>query len=166
MSTLSAEHLRKVLSYDMDTGRFARLASTTRTDLIGCIAGSPQNNGYIAIHISGRLYLAHRLAFLYVNGKWPDDEVDHINGDRKDNRWSNLRNASHSQNCQNAKSKGRSLPKGVELATEPRRRKRYFARIMANGKRYSLGYFYTPEEAHAAYMAAAVKRHGEFARTE
>lgn len=164
MTGLTERQLRKALNYNPGTGRFTRLASN-RSDLVGSVAGTTLNNGYIGIHIAGVLYSAHRLAFLYMTGHWPPAHVDHINGVRSDNHWANLRNASRSQNNQNSKRKGVRLLKGVELATDRRRLKQYSARICANGIRYSLGYFSTEEDAHAAYCAAAHRLHGDFART-
>jgi len=94
-------------------------------------------------------------------------EVDHINTNKTDDRWSNLRPATHSQNGGNSlrhKRKKRNLPKGVHLHIGKKRSKPYVAFITVNGQRFYLGYFDTPEQAHAAYCAAARKHFGEFAR--
>lgn len=164
MKELTAQRLRQLFKYEPEIGNFIRLKNATRSDLVGKIAGTLLKNGYVSIHVDGAAYLAHRLAFLYETGHWPSIHTDHRNGVRNDNRWLNLRDATRSQNNQNSKRKGRRFLKGVELATDPRRLKPYSARICANGKRHSLGYFSTEIEAHAAYCEAATRLHGEFAR--
>lgn len=161
---LTQKRLLSLVSYDKDSGHFTRIHNRTRTDLVGTKCGNVMLNGYIGIQIDGKLYLSHRLAFLYVLGRWPLNEVDHVNAVRSDNSWSNLRDATRTQNSQNTGKKRGLMLKGVELATDPRRRKRFAARICANGKRRSSGYFETEQEAHEAYCQAASSLHGEFAR--
>lgn len=102
---LTAERLRELLSYDPETGIFRRVA-TRRQVKSGDIAGSDDGKGYWRIRVNGEKHRAHRLAWLYVNGAWPIDQLDHINGDKLDNRICNLREATNSENQQN-----RSLPK-------------------------------------------------------
>jgi hypothetical protein len=156
--SLTQSELRHWLTYDPDTGEFRRRHKVRRW-LAGMLAGTPQNNGYWSVHVGGRKHLAHRLAWLYVYGHWPPDQLDHINGDRRDNRIANLRLASHAQNCQN----GRTRRKGMKGAK----------RFIAKGKVYwqariqneHLGCFKTEWEAHLAYCAAANERFGQFART-
>ena len=97
---LDHESLLSRYHYDRDTGIFTR-----RTGLGGCpvgsVAGRLTNNGYITISVCGKIHLAHRLVFLYETGALPVGEVDHINGVRTDNRWINLRDVSHGENCKN-----------------------------------------------------------------
>jgi len=106
-------------------------------------------------------YGAHRLAWLLTHGEWPKDEVDHINGDRMDNRLSNLREATRSQNSMNigARRTNKTGFKGVWAY-----KGRFRSQIALDGKRTSLGTFDTAQEAYSAYCAAVVKLHGEFAR--
>lgn len=96
-----------------------------------------------------------------MTGEWPADMIDHKNRDRTDNRWENLREATRSQNNANRRA---SSTHGFKGATFNRRQGRWMAQTKVNGKRVYLGYYDTPEEAHAAYVAAAERYFGEFAR--
>ncbi|WP_320728213.1 HNH endonuclease [Enterobacter ludwigii] len=98
---LSRERLMELLSYSPVTGRFTWIKSGPGVT-VGKVAGnSSGNKGYVRIKIDGHLYLAHRLAWLYVYGSWPKEEIDHVNLIRDDNRISNLREASRAQNSRN-----------------------------------------------------------------
>jgi len=160
-SDLTAERLRELFNYDPETGVFRRRV-TCSNRRAGEVAGS-FSHGYLRIGIDGRDYLAHRLAWLHVHGVWPAGEVDHRNQTRDDNRIDNLREATHAQNGWNAgkRSHNASGFKGVSF---DKRDRRWVAEIRHHGKRECLGYFDTPEEAHAAYVEAAHRLHGEFAR--
>jgi len=128
----------------------------------GKIAGT-FSYGYRQIMIDYRLYLAHRLAWLYQTGAWPPDQIDHIDCDKGNNRFANLRLATNSQNQQNrgVRSDNTSGHKGV---CWHRRDRKWSARIRHNGKTMHLGYFDTIEQASAAYASASLKYHGGFAR--
>lgn len=165
---LTADFLRQVLEYNPDTGVFIRKyrpdkSKAYNAQWAGKIAGSVNGDGYVCINIDRVSYLASRLAFLYVNGHWPNGEVDHDNHDKTDNRISNLRDSTHSQNQHNrsAYSNNTSGYKGVSYK---KANKKWFAHIRVNGKRIHLGYFFTPKDAHNAYQKAAKIYHGKFAR--
>lgn len=160
---MNTAQLKTFVSYSPNTGVFTRIANRTRKDLIGTVCGSTNANGYVYINVQRKVYLAHRLVFLYVTGKWPTVHVDHINGVRTDNRWTNLREATRSQNNMNSAPKRQGL-KGVEIISG--RNKKFMARICTDGVRRCLGYYYTEAEAHAAYWEAAKKHHREFARAK
>ena len=98
---LTAEKLRETLRYDPETGLFFWRCNRQGGAKAGTIAGCFDAGGYVRVTCLGRTYPAHRLAWLYVTGMWPTNEVDHINGDRSDNRWANLRAAESSQNSMN-----------------------------------------------------------------
>lgn len=153
-SGLTANTLRELLAYDTETGEFwwrvGRLA--------GQRAGSLHHLGYRMIRIGGRSYLEHRIAWLYVKGEWPSAEVDHKNRTRSDNRWENLRAATHGQNQCNAVRVIREMPRGVY----PRGNGRYRAQLRKHGKLFNLGDHATVEAASSAYRAAAQQHHGEF----
>jgi hypothetical protein len=157
---ITAEHLRELLNYDPATGVFI-WKERRKGVRVGAVAGSIYSTGYRAIKIDQRHYLAHRLAWLYVRGEWPIVDIDHINRQRADNRITNLRPATRSQNQANVPI-WRTSSSGYRGVTR-RRSGRWGAGINAHGRRIELGTFGTPEEASAAYRAAAVAHYGKFA---
>jgi hypothetical protein len=166
--TLTQEQLRDLLHYDPETGIFRRIkivAPQSRV-CIGDVAGCNDGHGYIRIKIggnAGRAYGAHRLAWLYMTGEWPKCEIDHIDLNPSNNRWSNLREANRSTNIANTRkrSDNRSGVKGVYWNEEGRK---WRAEINAHKRRIFLGAFSSLDEAKAAYEAAALEHYGEFAR--
>lgn len=166
---LSIERLKHLLTYDPNTGIFKRRVSVRGAKLGKPVGHVHKTLGYLTIGIDRRVYLGHRLAWFYMTGRWPVDEIDHRNCIRHDNRWTNLRQATSTQNKQNRIVPSRTLPRGVSLfpiALRDQLAKPYCSRIRVGGKRKFLGYFETPELAHDAYVTAAQKYHGEFARTQ
>ena len=162
---LTAETVRKLLDYDPETGVFRWRTSGRGRKGSGSVAGCAKHyRGYASVHVLGKSYASHRLAWLYVYGEWPSDEIDHINTIKDDNRIVNLRIASRSQNKANCKAKCNNLTgfKGVHLDKFGK----FQAKITLNNRQRHLGRFDTAEEAHAAYCAAAEKHFGEFARFE
>jgi hypothetical protein len=161
---ITAEELRSILNYDPKTGKFTYSAKCARNN-IGDEAGWKNGNGYLKITVNQIKYYAHRLAWLYVTGNWPMLTVDHKNGVGIDNCWSNLRLASHSENGMNKAAKkiyrNGTIRKGVYFHKQA---SKWAAQIAKDGKVSYLGLFGSAEDAHAAYVAAAGKLHGEFAR--
>jgi hypothetical protein len=153
---ITAEVARQNLKYDPETGEFVRLRYGSR-------AGSIDRYGYLTIGVARRYYFAHRLAWLMVYGDWPSDEIDHINGDPLDNRIANLRLATRSQNLANTKASSRNTSgfKGVAFSKKAGRWQAY---ICKDQKQKHLGYFDSPEAAHAAYLSAAEQCFGVYAR--
>lgn len=162
MTHLTQEKLKSILRYCPDTGLFVRLVRTNKY-AIGSVAGSVSWKGYIKIKIDKKEYFAHRLAWLYMTGFWPEDQMDHISNVKDDNRWTNLRECSNSQNCAN-----RGIPKtnssGFKGVCWNRFAKRWVARIGFQNKKLHLGHFDCPQEAALAYNKKAVELFGEFAR--
>lgn len=159
---LSQARLREVFDYSPDTGLFVwRQAPSSRVK-IGTIAGRV-SHGYRHIALDGKRYAAHRLAWFYVHGVWPKDDMDHINGEKDDNRLANLREATTSQNMANARlsSHNTSGFKGVSWKCGTNK---WNAKISHNGVTYHIGYFTTREAAHEAYVIKARELFGEFAR--
>lgn len=163
MVALTIRHLREVLSYDRDSGVFTWRKSLSRSVPIGTVAGKiRKRDGRRAIKIDGTAYIAARLAFFYVKGRWPKGDIDHRDGDRLNDKWKNLREATRSQNVANRDTFPHSSAfKGVSFDKQTGR---WRARIRVRGKLIALGRHDTPEQAHAAYVAAARKYFGEFAR--
>ena len=149
---INAQRLREILSYDKDTGFFTRIShGRGRRPAEGNPAGCKTDRGYIHIHVSGRVYKAHRLAWLYVHSEWPDGDIDHIDGDKTNNRIDNLRSVSTSVNMQNqrvAQKRNASGFLGVTVHGG-----RFEASIKLNGKNIYLGSYANPELAHAAYLS-------------
>lgn len=160
---LTADRLRALLDYDPETGVF-RWRVQRQKHKAGAVAGVVNRAGYRRIKTGGVNYSAHRLAFLWVTGAWPTDEVDHVNGTKDDNRWANLRAATHSQNQWNrtAYRNNTSGHKGV-FRRERRGRVFYSVRIRAHGAAKHLGDFADIESAQQAYAAEAARLHGVFA---
>ena len=146
------DHLKAKYTYNPATGVFTRNTAWGRQkvgDEAGCI--SPQ--GYRYLNFGGRATPAHRLAWLWVHGVWPDGDVDHINRNRLDNRIENLRVVTRSSNIHNSAGRSASGQKGVSAASKG---KQWEARIMVNRKPLHLGTYATVEEAAAARKGAEI----------
>jgi len=158
MKKINVELLCEILNYDPNTGEFRwRISGNGRR--LRDIAGSLNSKGYIVIGINGQIYYAHRLAWLWTHGTWPADQIDHINGDRADNRLSNLREATRSLNAQNIRTASKDSASGFLGISFRKDTGRWQARIQVKDRRLSLGYFSTPEEASAAYLTAKRRLH-------
>jgi hypothetical protein len=158
--------LRAALEYDPTQGWFLwRMPPKQHPDLRGKQAGRATDSGngksYIAIQFKGRKYKRSRLAFFWMVGRWPEHQIDHINGNSVDDRWANLREATPTQNAWNHKTRARriDLPMGVRRSVGGK----YVARIAQNGVQHTIGTFATIEEAKAAYQQERSVRYGEFA---
>lgn len=158
--TLTQEALKSLLQYNADTGEFIwiRRPHIRSVQKAGEIAGGMCNYGYVRIKIGGKSYKAHRLAWLYIHGEWPQEFIDHINGNRADNRISNLRCANNAQNQQNRKA-GTNSAHGLLGVTWNCQANKWAARIMVNGKRKHIGYYGSPEEASSAYFIEKSRLH-------
>lgn len=156
---LTRERLAALLKYDPETGAFTRLVSSGRGGA-GGIAGSPDRNGHIQITVDRRRYAAHRLAWFYVTGEWPEGVIDHRNGARSDNRFNNLRDISQEANTQNLVRATRRNQCGLLGVRRNRSRLNpWSAVIVARGQFKHIGVFPTPEAAHAAYVTAKRQLH-------
>jgi len=153
---VTQELLKKLLSYNPDTGVFTWVKRN------GNIAGCPTCRGYVRISICRKTYRAHRLAWLYTHGSFPDNQIDHINGVRNDNRIINLRQATNTQNQQNKKISINNTS-GIKGVCWHKTENKWIARIYIGGKPKRLGCFHDKNEAAAAYQKAAKKYFGEFA---
>lgn len=157
---LSLDELKAHIHYNPDTGVFTRLVKTSNRSLIGAASGGYGAHGYYRVSLLGKRYYAHRLAWFYVHGEWPE-EIDHVNGVRDDNRLSNLRLASRRENCVNAPAK-LSNTSGFKNVSFNAERNQWMARGRHLGKRKNLGLFDTPEEAYQAWKRFAASSDGDF----
>lgn len=155
--------VRRLFRYEPETGHLY-WQEPKRRALIGAVAGGLNDKGYIQVMLGGKLYRAHRLAWVYVHGKDipPGMEIDHVNRNRSDNRLCNLRLASRFEQQANTKMREANTTgfRGVKWRA---RKSRWVASIRAYGKRIEIGSFLTKEEAGAAYIEARKKHLGEFA---
>jgi hypothetical protein len=158
---LTAERLREMFHYDPLTGEFTYAITIPRTASAGRkVSRRPDSGGYVGLGIEGRDYRLHRLAWLYVHGEWPRGVIDHLNGDRTDNRIANLRDVPVKLNAQNTRRAPVHNLSGLQGVWSPRgTNKRFSAYIIADGVRQRIGYFPTAAEAHTAYIAAKRRLH-------
>lgn len=159
--SLTQKELKRQLRYNPESGIFTRIVSNSNRVKIGSIAGW-YHNGYISIDIDCESYGSHRLAWFYMTGEWPKDQIDHINHVRDDNRWSNLRECTNAQNGANA-SKSKNNTSGYKGVSWNNGINKWTTQIMFNYKKIHLGCFHCKHEAALAYNAKALELHGEFA---
>jgi len=155
---VTEDRIKQVLHYDPETGVFTWRCSRGRAKA-GDKAGADHHSGYWRIRIDDGLHNAHRLAWLYMTGAWPVADIDHINGDRADNRFANLREATRSQNLVN---RDRSENRGIRPTVNG---KRWRAEITVKRKPIHLGTFDTKEEASRAFAEASKYHFGAFSRS-
>ena len=156
---LTQDRLKECLRYDPDTGYFFWIKRNSNRIKIGDRAGTKQNcDGYAEIQIDGVLRKAHRLAWLYVYGEFPQGQIDHINGDRFDNRIVNLRDATPQENTHNQNLPHKHNKSGF-LGVVVKPNGTFYASIRLNKKSIHLGSFPTAELAHEAYLEAKANLH-------
>lgn len=163
MPSITASELRALLSYDPVLGTMCWLNDRAPKFRAGDRAGTQCPRGYRMIKVNLRTYKEHRLVWLYMTGEWPPHEIDHINGDKSDNRWCNLRAATRSQNRCNVR-RYRNNTSGSKGVYWLKKNKKWAAQISIDQKQTHLGLFASREAAVAAYEEAALKHHGAFAR--
>lgn len=162
---ITQKYLQEFFDYDHKAGIFVRTKKTGTSTKVGEVVGSEKGNGYLMMCIKSRLYLVHRMAWLYVYGEMPSKNIDHINGNRSDNRICNLRLANQSQNTANSKL-SKANTSGAKGVLKRKDTNKWKASIMVNYKHISLGSFEKKEDAIKAYEIAAKKFFGEFAKTQ
>lgn len=150
MNLLTYEDVSRRLSYDPETGilRWKKIGSRGRRE--GRLAGCLQPNGYRVVNVLGKLYKAHRIAWLLSYGEWPSAHLDHINRNRSDNRIANLRLSPNWENARNTP-KPVTNTSGFKGVTYCKRNRKFLARIAFKGGNRHLGYFKTAEEGGKAY---------------
>lgn len=152
---ITQERLKSLLTYDPDTGKF-RWATRRPRCRVGGVAGTMSYHGYVVIKLDGVSHKAHRLAWLYETGAWPDGELDHINRVRHDNRIANLRLSTRFLNCQNRAKSDAAHSKHIGVSRSFNG-SRWRAYIDFNGKRHALGVFDTEQQAVDARQRAQTR---------
>jgi hypothetical protein len=160
-NNITQEMLRALLHYDEATGALLWVSNMGRCGRIkaGSVAGSlDKTTGYMQLKINGKRYLQHRLAFFMMTSTWPTDEIDHINGNRSDNRWANLRHVSRKINAQNMRKPHSDNTLGIQGVTKVPSGK-FRAELACAGRSKHIGTFNTPDEAHKAYVSRKREMH-------
>lgn len=164
MKAIPIKRLCELFVYDPDTGILTNRSTRSSRARIGEEAGWQDVHGYRRIMVDGKKLYVHRVAVAMTLNRWPEEEIDHQNGDTLDNRMSNLREASHSENLKNTafQTNNKSGRKGVHW---DKARSKWVAQIMVDGKQKFLGRFNDRDAASKAYQSAAKFHFGAFART-
>lgn len=157
-NNLTPQRIKELLHYGPETGIFTWKVATSRRIRIGDVAGSITSAGYRVIWVTGTKYRAHRLAWLYVYGEFPHDEIDHINGDKLDNRIINLRDVTRAENSRNSRVR-KDNTSGVMGVSWSKDRKKWLVLITVDGKQKNLG-LYEDIELAALVRCEAEVRYG------
>lgn len=161
---LSQSYLQSILNYDPETGYFVhRINTRNGKGKVGCRAGFAHKQGYWHLKIDGRTFKAHRLAFLWMTGLVPA-EVDHIDNNKSNNRWANLRSATRSENRANTP-RSRSNTSGLKGVSWFKTVNKWRAQIKTRGRSIDLGLYECPAAAHFAYIVASKEVFGSFSRS-
>ena len=163
-NALTYELVHEYFHYDLDTGNFIAARKNCKRIFLGDSVGTIDKKGYHVIQFRGKVYKAHRMAYLYMTGSWPENVIDHINGIRSDNRWCNLRDATHGQNRTYSKltKNNTSGKSGVSKRTYPSGKVVWGARINIVGKETHLGFFSSFDEAVEVRKEAERKYYPNF----
>jgi hypothetical protein len=179
--SITADAIRDLFEYDPATGlliwkprtpsMFRGTAKRTpdhacanwNSRYAGKIAGSPNVYGHIRIAINKVLFQAHRIAFAIMNGRWPDELIDHKDSTRSNNSYYNIREATSSQNMANQRIRSDNIS-GFKGVSFDNRRRKWVAQIRKDKKHIFLGYFDSAESASIIYQEAAISLFGEFSR--
>lgn len=164
MTTLTAERVRELLAYDPITGALTRLTDNKRGAKVGYIAGYIHVSCYRIVMVDRENHAAHRLIWLLQTGTWPTGEIDHMDGEKDNNRFTNLRDVDRQTNMQNEQKVRKNNKSGLMGVHWRKDRSKWVATLKVNGKSFRLGSFTTPEEAAAAYLLAKRKQHPGFIR--
>jgi len=158
MKIITAKRVRQLLDYDPEAGVFVWRERTSNRISVGDVAGRDNGNGYRRISIDGQSYYEHQLAWLYVYGEWPQNEIDHRDGNGFNNKISNLRDATHEENCQNMPLKTTNTS-GITGVSWSKLHSKWEAYIWRGYKKKYLGLFESLSDAREAYLRAKRELH-------
>ncbi len=159
MTEITAERARELFAYDPQTGALEWRVASRGVLKRPRRAGSPNKMGYIVTQVLGRTYLNHRLAWLIAYGEWPENQIDHINGDPADNRLCNLRDVTNTANQENQRHARRDNKLGLLGVCWCAYHSKFKASIRVRGKKINIGYYRSPAAAHEAYLTAKRQLH-------
>lgn len=158
---ITAEVVRAMFKYNPDNGELRRKIGPRKD----CVVGWIEPHGYLRVKIGGKKVYCHRIAFLHYHGRIHDGRIDHVNGDRSDNRIANLREVDDFQNAANCGLK-RNNTSGASGVAWSKRENKWKASIRSGGKMFNLGTFSDFDAACAARAHAERRLNGEFARKQ
>lgn len=143
---ITQDYVQSLLTYNPNTGELRNAVDRNTRAPKNALAGSLTTDGYISVQLCGKKYQAHRLIWLYVTGEWPQQEIDHINRNRSDNRWVNLRVVTRLENSRNTNghTKSKSGVKGVAYVSSL---KKWQVQMRVCGKTHYIGVYDTICEA-------------------
>lgn len=160
---LTADRLRELVDFDPGTGVFTQrivYEGQRARWKAGRVSGSiSKQSGYLTLRVDGKNFQAHRLAWLHVHGTWPTAEIDHRDGDRRNNCMSNLRDVSRRENAGNMQRVRADSATGVQGVSPYKKTGRFQAQVRHNGRCHYLGTYDTVEQARAVYVDAKAKLH-------
>ncbi len=156
---LTQTRLKELLSYNPVTGIFRWKSFRGGSAKIGSVAGGPGLDGYWRIKVDGVRHLTHRIVWLYYHGRWPKDQLDHINNIKKDNRIGNLREVNNMDNCRNQRRIRKNNKSGYLGVSWNKKHSKWVAQISADGTNKHLGYFSDPKEALEIYVKMKIALH-------
>lgn len=159
---MAAEEARRYFKYDPETGQIIRLIARGPAKAGDVAFGTENGHGYLCGGHKGFQYMAHRVAWLLMTGDWPPADIDHIDGNGKNNRWENLRAATRTENMCNRR-RSRNSSTGYKGVSWHSKKGKFRASIGFGRKVRHVGYFDNPEDAHAAFVEAAKSLHKQFA---
>lgn len=159
---ITQKELKKTFHYNPNSGLFIRKKSAGGVE-IGTIAGCLHHSGYIHIKTQGKKNVAHRLAWLYMTGEWPSDQIDHINQIKNDNRWCNLRECTNAQNKANVKAPVTNSSGYKGVSRYKKRNNQWVVKIKYKQIQIHVGMFNCIHKAAMAYNKKALELFGEFA---
>lgn len=160
-SDITPEQLREWLTYDAQSGVFRWNKKPARKIVVGSVASNMSGDGYVRIGLLGSRYRAHRLVWLYVYGRWPNVEIDHINNDRADNRLINLRECTRAQNMLNRRLH-KNNTSGFRGVVRDHRTGKWLAQATLGYKTHYLGEFEAIEDAARRHEQFVAEHHGDF----
>lgn len=157
--SLTSKRLRELLDYDSESGLITRKVSRSNRPA-GEVTGRVNSEGYRASGVDGKSYLNHRLAWLHFYGVWPSHEIDHIDGNRLNNKISNLRDVPKRTNMENqSKAHSNNKTTGLLGVSIDKKTGKFKAQIRVGLKKIHIGYYATAQQAHVAYVATKRRLH-------